>query len=223
MFLNTTYQDFRFSLELVEHTDPETPDIAQALTYLESSLNLTPSSEPAFSDDRELFSICRKNFTLQGGNSSDDLMLENDDSINQSPLYLFVAQNPSPFRLGGSEVFLLDYFTNGLIPRCTTWPADNPFVRIVVPICLSAINGPLFHTVMAIASHQLYLLDDKRFERDIWTYRSRALRGFQDEVARFGTHTQSSPGWEHLVATLVMLTFFDVCTPPNKQRAVGFF
>ncbi|CAI6085152.1 unnamed protein product [Clonostachys chloroleuca] len=63
---------------------------------------------------------------------------------------------------------------------------------------------------MAISSHQLYMLKDKRFERDIWMYRAKALRGFQHEIARFRDDDQSSKGWEQVIATLIMLTFFDM-------------
>ncbi|CAH0052145.1 unnamed protein product [Clonostachys solani] len=62
---------------------------------------------------------------------------------------------------------------------------------------------------MAISSYQLYMLKDKRFERDIWMYRAKALRGFQYEIARFREDSQSSKGWEQVIATLIMLTFFD--------------
>lgn len=54
------------------------------------------------------------------------------------------------------------------------------------------------------------MLKDKRFERDIWMYRAKALRGFQHEIARFRDDDQSSKGWEQVIATLIMLTFFDV-------------
>lgn len=121
-----------------------------------------------------------------------------------------LIRNPSPFALADNEMYLLDYFTHGVSPRCTTWPADNPYARIILPLCMSALNEPLFNSVIAVASHQLSLLNDRRFGKDIWTYRGKALRGFQKEIVRLQNPQQSTMSWEQMISTLVMLTFFDV-------------
>jgi hypothetical protein len=121
-----------------------------------------------------------------------------------------IARNPSPFALAENEMYLLDYFTHGVSPRCTTWPADNPYARIILPLCMSALNEPLFNSVIAVASHQLSLLNDRRFGKDIWMYRGKALRGFQGEIDRLQSPQQFPINWEQTISTLVMLTFFDV-------------
>ena len=121
-------------------------------------------------------------------------------------------RNPSPFALGDRELYLLDYFTNNLLARCTTWPADNPFVRTLIPVCLSSPHQPLFNTIMATACHQLFLLNDQRFERDIWAYRARALRGLRGDIGEIYVNQSSSARWEQVVSTLIMFTFFDECS-----------
>lgn len=128
-----------------------------------------------------------------------------------------LVRNPSPFALADNEMYLLDYFTHGVSPRCTTWPADNPYARIILPLCMSALNKPLFNSVIAVASHQLSLLNDRRFGKDIWMYRGKALRGFQEEIVWLQSPQQSPMDWEQMISTLVMLTFFDVRLSPKEH------
>lgn len=216
MFLNTTYQDFQPKLSSNDILDIDPLGVKPAFVSLE--LYLGPSSRPSTS--LGLDGIGSQDQPYVPRDADHGLWSETGEAmaslvVSDSSLYQpRMIRSPSPFALGNNEAFLLDYFTNGLAPQCTTWPAENPFVRTIVPICISALNEPLFNTIMAVACHQLSLLNDRRFERDIWVYRGKALHGFQCEIARFRSQAHSPVGWEQVAATLVMLTFFDVCFLP---------
>ncbi|KAJ5232561.1 hypothetical protein N7468_005517 [Penicillium chermesinum] len=207
MFLNTTPADFVLPLEPLGLSGPDLPRIEQAVE----------DPDPFVDIMSLLDSDCPGNLQEHFENTTEQCYNRDEDSmlggrwINQSPTESYIPYELSPFGLNGKQLILLDYFTHKLIPRCTTWPVENPFVSIILPICLSATEKPLFYTVMAISSHQLSMLEDKRFERDIWEYRAKALRGFQREIGRFrsGDEPAATAGWEHITATLVMLTFFD--------------
>lgn len=121
-----------------------------------------------------------------------------------------IVANPSFFSLQEDEAYLLDYFTYGVTPRCTTWAVDNPFARTMLPLCISSLGRPIFNTILAVASQQHSLLEGGRFKTNIWIYRGKALRSLQAEMGRVDYHQKPLADWEHVVSTLVMLTFFDV-------------
>ncbi|RMJ18253.1 hypothetical protein CDV36_002034 [Fusarium kuroshium] len=233
MFLNTTCQDFKRKLnsggarndstlnEASDHAPfcPSPAFPAFATPYIqeghcsepEDSLAATPQILPR--NSRDLDDV--RDISMFNENDSDmwSLMPTNQAQIprRRNPTLIWpIVRNPSPLTLGDNEIYLLDYFTYGVSPRCTTWPADNPFARTMLPICMSGPDKPLFNIVMAVASHQLSLLNDARFRKDIWVYRGKALRAFQTEMNRLQGRRESSVDWEQVISTLVMLTFFDI-------------
>ncbi|KAI8659164.1 hypothetical protein NCS56_01133200 [Fusarium sp. Ph1] len=236
MFLNTTCQDFKHKLDAGGVRDDSTLDEASyyapscpplAFTVLE-----TPCIQEGHCSEPEDPLAATPQILSKNNRDLDDIrdvsMFKKKDSdpsllmpTNQAQISSWsrwccptsswpIARNPSPLSLGDNEIYLLDYFTHGVSPRCTTWPADNPFARTMLPICMSGLDKPLFNMVMAVASHQLSLLNDTRFKKDIWIYRGKALRAFQAEMSRLQSRQESSVDWEQVISTLVMLTFFDI-------------
>jgi hypothetical protein len=59
---------------------------------------------------------------------------------------------------------------------------------------MSGLEKPLFNIVMAVASQQLSLLNDNRFNKDIWIYRGKALRRIQTEIVQFQTQQERTLG-----------------------------
>jgi hypothetical protein len=160
MFLNTTYQDFCYRPEAI---DPNTSSPMGVTLTPETPFSdkLQPSeSEP---EDELHENNNDDNKTVQERNFNANFWLDSNWATTELPTRFVSPCNPSPPGLGSNKMFLLDYFINDLIPRCTTWPVENPFIRVILPICLSAINEPLFYNIMAISSYQLYMLKDKRF------------------------------------------------------------
>lgn len=231
MFLNTTYRDFKHYLEVDDRRKDSI--LGKAPSYVPSwpSPALTTFDTPAILDGSQWDS---EDLLLDFDDADLDVnMFENDNVVEMSslmptyhvqmvtpndPTFCWtIARNPSPFALGDNEMYLLDYFTHGVSPRCTTWPADNPFARTILPVCMSAQDKPLFNIVMAVASHQLSLLNDGRFKKDIWVYRGKALRSFQGEMSRLQSQQGSLVDWEQIISTLVMLAFFDVSSAENSR------
>ncbi|KAH6991380.1 fungal-specific transcription factor domain-containing protein [Ilyonectria sp. MPI-CAGE-AT-0026] len=232
MFLNTTYQDFKHYLDPDNLCNGSMLDEASSYAPFWPSPAFTTIAAPRTLDGRcwdsedPLVATPR----ILDGNGWDfgvnqDVNIFQADDVDMSlmptnrahvatcsnPIFCWpIVQNPSPFALGDNEMYLLNYFTHGVSPRCTTWPADNPFARTILPVCMSALDKPLFNIVMAVASHQLSLLNDSRFKRDIWIYRGKAIRSFQAEIGQLQSRQEASVDWEQIISTLVMLTFFDI-------------
>ena len=233
MFLNTTYQDFKQFLEADDLCNNSTSNEASfdAPPWLSpiSRTSTTPriSGRRCWNSENPLVATSQimDRHDWDSNNARDAKSFEEEDvetllptATNQTQMVTWenptfswgITPNPSPFALGGNESYLLDYFVHGVSPRCTTWPADNPFTRTLMPVCLSTPDKPLFNILMAVASHQLSLLNDSRFEKDIWVYRGKALRSFQAEIGQLQSQRESLADWEQIISTLVMLTFFDV-------------
>ncbi|KAI8657207.1 hypothetical protein NCS57_01098400 [Fusarium keratoplasticum] len=232
MFLNTTCQDFKRKLEAGgvrnDSTLDEASDYAPSCPLPAFAAFAAPCIQKGHFSEPEDPLAATPQILFRNNLSLDDvrgvsMFKESDSGVslltprNQTQISSWsnrtfswpIARNPSPLALGDNEIYLLDYFTHGVSPRCTTWPADNPFARTMLPICMSGPNKPLFNIVIAVASHQLSLLNDTRFRKDIWIYRGKALRAFQAEMGRLQSGRECSVDWEQVISTLVMLTFFD--------------
>lgn len=115
MFLNTTYQDFCSRPGAIDQNS-STPMRVTLATELPSSNTLQPSElEP----EDELYECNNDgNETVQERNYDADIWLDDNWATTELPTPFVLPYNPSPLGLGSDEMFLLDYFTNGLIPRC---------------------------------------------------------------------------------------------------------
>ena len=151
MFLNTTYSDFGCykSKGIATVEQPVSEPAPTSLHSMPPILESIDSHDSGSSHQSEVH--------LPGEDLDQYLYPKSAHASSpwttSDPFRLSVVYSLSPFALGDTETYLLDYFTNGLVPRCTTWPAENPFLRTIIPICLSALNEPLFNTIMAVACH----------------------------------------------------------------------
>ena len=58
--------------------------------------------------------------------------------------------------------------------------------------------------LLAASANQLRLLGDRRFERDAWSHKAKAIRGVQEAI-------DSGVVDVGVMATILMLCFYDVC------------
>lgn len=231
MFLNTTYQEveyFQYTNDLGNDLSRVTSD---GLFWLPPTC--TTSDNPRILGgrcwDNEDPSVATSSILDRNDRQFDhdrDVSMCQEDSVgvvslistdqpqvktwSTQTLCFPVGRNPSPFAFKNNEMYLLNYFVYDISPRCTTWPMDNPFAQAIMPVCISALDTPIFNIVVAVSSHQLTLLNDSRFENDTWIYRGKALRSFQTEISQVQSQKESSVAWDQVISTLVMLAFFDV-------------
>jgi hypothetical protein len=109
-----------------------------------------------------------------------------------------------------SEHSLFEYFCRYISPRCTMGEANNPYLNIVAPIALSSASQSLWYILLGISANQLRVLGDRRFERDVWVYRARALSTVRRDVEHTFRSRTLPDRWEQLLASIMMLCFFDV-------------
>ncbi|PVH79121.1 MFS general substrate transporter [Cadophora sp. DSE1049] len=102
---------------------------------------------------------------------------------------------------------LFSYFVLSICPSCSLSPSQNPYLAYLTPM---SFEFPVLRSaLLAVSANQIRLLGDRRFERDAWSHKSRAIRGVQeaidDGVVDVG-----------IVATILMLCFYDIsdgCNP----------
>ncbi|KGM91880.1 anaphase promoting complex subunit 1 [Paracoccidioides brasiliensis Pb18] len=82
------------------------------------------------------------------------------------------------------ERLLLDYFIRGIAPFCSLSPGFNPYLSLVASLALNyqQPHEPLRNILLAIAANQLQLIGDRRFEREAYMYKQKALNGLQSEI-----------------------------------------
>ncbi|CAI6336259.1 unnamed protein product [Periconia digitata] len=104
-------------------------------------------------------------------------------------------------QLSGHEAYLLQFYIVAICPNCSLSPIDNPYLYYVTP--MATIYPPLRDAVISIAATERRLVNDRRFEKESWLYKSRALRGLQETI------TSGSVSWP-FIATVLMLCFNDI-------------
>ena len=98
---------------------------------------------------------------------------------------------------------LFDYFITVICPNCSLSSSQNPYLTFLTP--MSFEFAPLSSALLAVSANQLWLLNDKRFERKACVYKNRAIRGVQNAI-------DSGKVDAGVVATVLMLCFYDVST-----------
>ena len=97
---------------------------------------------------------------------------------------------------------LFSYFVLSICPSCSLSPSQNPYLFYLTPM---SFEYPVLRSALLAASaNQLRLLGDRRFERDAWSHKAKAIRGVQEAI-------DSGVVDVGVVATILMLCFYDVC------------
>jgi hypothetical protein len=106
--------------------------------------------------------------------------------------------------LSPTETILLSYFVRWICPQCShSTENHNPYLMLLTPMSFS--SAPLRSAVLAVAANQLRLVNDRRFEKEAWTYKMKAIRGIREAI-----QSQPDAMQTELVATVLMLCFYDV-------------
>ena len=113
--------------------------------------------------------------------------------------------------LSSIEGNLFDYFVLSICPSCSLSPSQNPYLFYLTPM---SFDFPILRSaLLAVSANQIRLLGDRRFERDAWSHKAKAIRGVQEAidsgVVDVGT-----------VATILMLCFYDVCYPTIPRSRI---
>lgn len=139
----------------------------------------------------------------------EDGEVEEEEEEQQQHLYPIPTPALSPFgALPTSEAYLLDYFISGICPNCSLSPTHNPYLRYITPMTL--VYPPLHNAVISIAATERQLLNDRRFDKQAWWYKSQALKGLQETIA------SGSISWP-FIATVLMLCFGDIADGCNDS------
>jgi len=96
---------------------------------------------------------------------------------------------------------LFSYFVTSIGPSCSLSPSQNPYLAYLTP--MSFQFPALRDALIAVSANQLRLLNDKRFEREAWSYKNKAIRAVQRAIDA----EEIDLG---IVATVLMLCFYDV-------------
>jgi hypothetical protein len=96
---------------------------------------------------------------------------------------------------------LFSYFVTSIGPSCSLSPSQNPYLAYLTP--MSFQFPALRDALIAASANQLRLLNDKRFEREAWSYKNKAIRAVQRAIDA----EEIDLG---IVATVLMLCFYDV-------------
>lgn len=117
----------------------------------------------------------------------------------------------SKLSLNSSESYLWSYFHNAIAPSCVLDPTRNPYQDIILRIAASTGNSsPLFHSIMAISTSQLYLLGKKDFYESSWTYRQKALRSLRLQTNKMEGNGTDQNLEAQILATVMAMVFLDV-------------
>ncbi|KAF2865406.1 fungal-specific transcription factor domain-containing protein [Massariosphaeria phaeospora] len=173
---------------------------------------VTPGNEPIF-----LHTACR-HFRSRGADDQHEAEADEDYSEAEDTTSTLCTRRPpwsaprlplSPFRTRPlNEAYLLDYFISAICPNCSLDSTDNPYLSYITPMAL--VYPPLHDAVIAIAATERSLLNDPRFEKEAWWYKSRALKGLQASIA------DGSVSWP-FIATVLMLCFGDIADGCNDS------
>jgi hypothetical protein len=96
---------------------------------------------------------------------------------------------------------LFSYFVTSIGPSCSLSASQNPYLAYLTP--MSFQFPALRDALIAASANQLRLLNDKRFEREAWSYKNKAIRAVQRAIDA----EEIDLG---IVATVLMLCFYDV-------------
>lgn len=109
------------------------------------------------------------------------------------------------------ESRLWSYFHQRIAPSCVLNPALNPYQDVILRIAASTgSESPLFRSIMAISSSQLYILGDRDYHSSSWDYRCQALRALRLETARMEQELMDQALEAQVLATVMALVFLDV-------------
>ncbi|KUJ15078.1 uncharacterized protein LY89DRAFT_686632 [Mollisia scopiformis] len=117
--------------------------------------------------------------------------------------------SPGSFVFSATEAYLLDYFRTQLAQWCRGFGARNPYRNIILRLTFGTGSTMLLHAVLAASANQLRILNDSRYNEDVWVYRGKALKLLQMRIQDCRIQNDWS-GWEDILATVLMLCFFDV-------------
>ncbi|KAF1851625.1 uncharacterized protein K460DRAFT_38669 [Cucurbitaria berberidis CBS 394.84] len=144
------------------------------------------------------------------GSQSEDEQDEQDGQDEEHHPYTIPSPTPALSHFGAlptTEAYLLDYFISGICPNCSLSATHNPYLRYITP--MTFVYPPLHNAVLSIAATERQLLNDRRFEKQAWWYKSQALKGLQATIAS-GFIT-----WP-FIATILMLCFGDIADGCNE-------
>ncbi len=141
--------------------------------------------------------------------ASSDLVLSKPPRFGSAEIEIFLGE--STFRperslsllssVSSIDGNLFDYFVKSIGPSCSLSPSQNPYLYFLAP--MSFEFPVLRNSLLAASANQLRLLGDRRFEREAWSHKSKAIRGVQSAID--SGHVDVG-----IVATVLMLCFCDV-------------
>ncbi|EXJ86523.1 hypothetical protein A1O3_03474 [Capronia epimyces CBS 606.96] len=207
MFLNTSVKDVESSA---------TPGILlQEFVADQASVSSSPASHSVVMPARTRGFEFRSHHPAPPSSvmsMSDDHASWNLDTLARqmhSPDPVCRSLSDTPIRY--SQKYLLDYFRRSIGPQCHLAHNDNPYVRLILPIALSAPSGPLMQALLCASANQLRLLSDRRFEKEAWMYRAKTLGLVRSELDNFMTGlSRDTTSFEQLLASVVMLCFVEI-------------
>ncbi|OJD15167.1 hypothetical protein AJ78_04562 [Emergomyces pasteurianus Ep9510] len=154
-----------------------------------------------------------------GDGSEDKVVKQSSMQLTEIALSMNTLGRPSPQRPLGHplvhfspvESFLLSYFIQGIAPFCSLSRGCNPYLSLVTPLALNyqQPHEPLRNILLAIAANQLQLLGNRKYEREAFMCKQKALHGLQNEI----NNNKPSHG---AVATIT-----DGCTPSWTMHLRG--
>ncbi|SPO01040.1 uncharacterized protein DNG_03788 [Cephalotrichum gorgonifer] len=178
-----------------------------------SSLQLLPDTD---SDDSES--------SPSDGGTSEELSLSPLGATNFNPsTHGFGVITPclSQLYLNPEESHLWSYFHQRIAPACVLDPALNPYQDVILRIAASTGNmSPLFRSIMAISSSQLYILGNQDYYSSSWGYRHQALRALRLETARMERDILDQASEAQILATVMALVFLDILSDCSASWVV---
>jgi hypothetical protein len=185
IFLNFTTDDFEPLRVLAAQDGQELEPTGDSHSSAESHLALVPSVHPM----------------LLGHEVEDAEKEANTYPYPSSSLSIFPGNN-------FVERHLFAYFVSAICPSCSLSSSQNPYLTFLTP--MSFQYPALSNALLAVSANQLRLLNDKRFEREAWYFKSKAIAEVQRAV-RMGDMDVGT------IATVLMLCFYDVCLCPQPM------
>jgi len=179
IFLNFTEDDFHQSIDNQDEVDANSSADREELPVNSGSLIPVPS-----------------------GTMSTALDSEDIEQLCFMPPGSFISST-----LSSVDSNLFSYFVLSICPSCSLSPSQNPYLFYLTPM---SFEYPVLRSALLAASaNQLRLLGDRRFERDAWSHKAKAIRGVQEAI-------DSGVVDVGVVATILMLCFYDIsdgCNP----------
>ena len=174
-------------------------------------LHVSPPDFDARPSSHLLLDPGSDDYEPSAGDGSSELSSLDTPALSPFALGFEVLSSLSPLYLTPGESHLWSYFHQRIAPTCVLNPAVNPYQDVILRIAASTgKESPLFRSIMAISSSQLYILGNQDYHSSSWDYRYQALRALRLETGRMEQEALGQASEAQILATVMALVFLDV-------------